>query len=90
MFIEFDQTTIDNMTVALEYVCDKLPRNKDTHENRKRIADAMIASARSGKHSVRDFQRLGSKTVQEIAGTSRGLDPGQRHQREGGVNPPTG
>ncbi len=83
MLIEFDQTTIADMTAALEYVCDKLPRNKDTHENRKRIADAMIASARSGKHTLKDFQRLGSKTVQEIAAASGAtrFDLGKQRQR---------
>jgi len=66
MFIEFDQTTMANMTAALEHVCDKLPPDKDTHENRKRIADVMIACAQSGRHTLNDFQNLGSKTLEEI------------------------
>jgi hypothetical protein len=83
MLIEFDPATVANMTAALEHVCDKLPRNKDTHENRKRIADVMIASARSGNHTLKDFQQLGSKTLLEITGASHTswLDLGQRHQR---------
>ena len=64
MLIEFDQTTMANMTTALEHACNKLPPDKDTHENRKRIADAMIAYARSG--TLSDFESLGCKTLEEI------------------------
>jgi hypothetical protein len=42
MLIEFDQSTLANMTAALEKVCSKLPAERDSHETRKRIADAMI------------------------------------------------
>ena len=66
MLIEFDQTTMANMTAALEHACNKLPPGKDTHENRKRIADAMITYARSG--TLSDFESLGSKAVEEITG----------------------
>ena len=66
MSIEFDQTTMANMTAALEQVCNRLPPNRDTHKNRKRIADAMIAYARSGGCTLSDFQSLGSKTLEEI------------------------
>jgi hypothetical protein len=66
MLGEFDQTTMANMTAALEHACDKLPPGKDTHENRKRIADAMIAYARSGSRTLSDFESLGSKTLEEI------------------------
>jgi hypothetical protein len=66
MLSEFDQITIANMTAALEVVCDKLPADKDTHENRKRIAGAMIGHARSGSRTLGDFRSLGSKTLEEI------------------------
>lgn len=68
MLTEFDQMTITNLTTALEVVCDKLPPDKDTHENRKRIAGAMIGYARSGRRTLSDFQSLGSKTLEEITG----------------------
>jgi hypothetical protein len=76
MLTEFDQTTMANMTAALEQVCDKLPPDKDTHENRKRIADAMIAYGRSGRRTLSDFQNFGSRTLVEITRLSRvgGLD----------------
>jgi hypothetical protein len=64
ILIEFDQTTMANMTAALEHACNKLPPNKDTHENRKRIAEVMIANARSG--TLSDFESLGCKTLEEI------------------------
>jgi hypothetical protein len=66
MLIEFDQTTMANMTAALEHACNKLPPDKDTHENRKRIADAMIAHAQSG--TLSDFESLGSRILEEITG----------------------
>ena len=64
--IEFDQTTMANMTAALEQICNRLPPDSDTHENRKRIADAMSAYAQSGGCTLRDFQSLGSETLKEM------------------------
>ena len=49
--IEFDQTTIANMTAALDHACGRLSTGVDTAENRKRIADTLIASARLGRRS---------------------------------------
>jgi hypothetical protein len=66
MLIDFDQTTIANMTAALDQLCAKIPSDKDSHETRKQIADAMIACARSGKRTLGDFQDVGRRTLQEI------------------------
>ena len=66
MLIEFDQNTIANMTAALDYVCKKLPANKDNHECRKRIADAMMACAHSGRITFLDFQNAGMEVLQKI------------------------
>jgi hypothetical protein len=66
MLIEFDQTTIANMTAALDQICRKIPPDKDTHEARKQIADAMIACARSGRRTLSDFQEVGRKTLAEL------------------------
>jgi hypothetical protein len=63
-----------NMTAALEQVCNRFPPESDTHKNRKRIADAMIAYARSGGCTLSDFQNLGSKTLEEITRPS-GVGP---------------
>ena len=82
MLIEFDQTTMADMTAALERVCDKLPPDKDTHENRKRIADAMIAYGQSGRRTLSEFQSFGAKTLVEITRSSKvgQSDCGPPHQ----------
>lgn len=54
------------MTAALEYVCKKIPADKDGHEIRKRIADAMVASGHAGRRTLVDFQEAGMKVLDEI------------------------
>ena len=71
MLTEFDQNTIANMTAALEYVCKKIPANKDGHEIRKRIADAMVACGHAGRRTLVDFQDAGMEVVEEIITASR-------------------
>jgi hypothetical protein len=71
MLIEFDQNTLANMTAALEHVCKKLPAEQDNHETRKRIADAMVTSARTGRRSYLDLKDAGSRVLAEIARPSR-------------------
>jgi hypothetical protein len=63
---EFDQNTIANMTAALEYVCKRIPPDKDGREIRKRIADAMVACGRAGRRTLVDFQDAGTKVLDEI------------------------
>ena len=64
--IDFDQTTMANMTAALDSVCKRIPKDKDSPETRKRIADAMVASAKSGRRTLADFQSVGMKILEEI------------------------
>jgi hypothetical protein len=66
MLTEFDQSTIANMTAALGYVCRNIPPENGTHDLRKRIGDAMIACAKSGKRTFVDFQNAGSRVVVEV------------------------
>ena len=66
MLTEFDQNTIANMTAALEYVCKRIPADKDGHEIRKRIADAMIARGHAGRRTLVDFQDAGMNVLDEI------------------------
>jgi len=66
MLMEFDQTTMAEMTAALCYVCKKLPADRDSYETRKQTADAMVARALSGKHSSDDLQRVGLKVLADI------------------------
>jgi hypothetical protein len=70
MLTGLDQNTIANMTAALELVCRKIPAEKDSHDLRKRIADAMIACAGSGPRTFIDFQNAGLKALQEIMSPS--------------------
>jgi hypothetical protein len=60
--LEFVQTTIANMT-ALVIVCKKIPSEKDSREIRERIAEAMIAYARSGKRTLGDFENTGPEIL---------------------------
>jgi hypothetical protein len=71
MLIELDQNTLANMTAALEYVCKRIPIGKDTPEVRKQIADALIASAQTGKRTYTDFQEAGIKILAEIVQPKR-------------------
>jgi hypothetical protein len=59
MLTEFDQSTIANMTAALDYVCKKIPPDKDSNELRKRVADQLIRCARTGKRTLFDLQESG-------------------------------
>jgi hypothetical protein len=64
MLTEFDQTTIANMTAALDFVCKKIPAAKDSNELRKRIGDEMIRCARMGRRSLIDLQQAGMKVLE--------------------------
>jgi hypothetical protein len=66
MLIEFDQSTLANMTAALDFVCKKIPADKDTSEIRKQIADEMVACAKLGKRTYVDFQDAGTRRLAEI------------------------
>ena len=65
MLTKMDQNTIAKMTAALEYVCKKIPPDKESNELRKRIGDAIAECANSGNGSLSDFQKLGSKVLGE-------------------------
>ena len=71
MLVEFDQSTLAYMTAALEQVCKKIPPEKDSNELRKRIADAMIASALEYRRSLADFLEAGMKVLGESEGKRR-------------------
>jgi hypothetical protein len=66
MLIEFDQNTMANMTAALEYVCNQLPAEKDSHDTRKQIADGIVACAKAGRRTLEDFQDAGLEVLAEI------------------------
>jgi hypothetical protein len=66
MLIEFDQNTMANMTAALEYVCNQLLAEKDSHDTRKQIADGIVACAKAGRRTLEDFQDAGLEVLAEI------------------------
>ena len=59
MLTEFDQTTIANMTAALDFVRKKIPADKDSNELRKRIGDELVRCARMGRRSLIDLHKPG-------------------------------
>jgi hypothetical protein len=65
MLIEYDQTTLANMTAALDSVCKRISSGQDCPELRKRIADAMIKVAREGRRSFADFLAAGMNVLGE-------------------------
>ena len=67
MLTEFDQSTIANMTAALDYVCKKIPTEKDSAHLRKQIADEIIRCARSRKHTLGALQEAGLSVLQVTA-----------------------
>lgn len=76
MLTKMDQNTIAKMTAALEYVCKKIPPDKESNELRKRIGDAIAECANSGNGSLSDFQKLGSKVLGDAAAESQLAWPG--------------
>jgi hypothetical protein len=65
MLTEFDQSTIANMTAALDYVCKKIPAEHDGNELRKQIANELIQCARTGRRTIIDFQRAGIRVIDQ-------------------------
>jgi hypothetical protein len=65
MLSEFDQNTLANMTAAPEYVRNRIPPGKDSHELRKRLGDAMIQLANGGERSLVGFQNESLRALAE-------------------------
>lgn len=65
MLIDLDHTTLTYLTAALEGVCNKIPPEKDSSELRKRIGNAMIASAEANQRAFADFEEAGMKVLNE-------------------------
>lgn len=62
--LKFDQSTLANMTAALDYVYLRLPPNDDGSLRRK-IAAAITIAANEGKISLAELQDAGLKVVHE-------------------------
>jgi hypothetical protein len=65
MLSEFDQGTIANITTALDFVCRKIPADRDTNELRKLIADELIRCARAGRITLIELQKAGMSILNE-------------------------
>jgi hypothetical protein len=61
--LQFDQSTLANMTAALEYVCRKLPSDRDNPAVRKYIAGEILSAALKGQTSHGELASLGLKVV---------------------------
>jgi hypothetical protein len=79
VLVDFDQSALANMTAAPDYVCKRIPSDSDSRGLRKRIGDAIIACANSGKQTYVDFQMVGEKTLsQALKPTKAGWLPWKR------------
>ena len=64
--LDFDQTTLANMTAALEYVCRKLPPERDNAAIRKYVAEEIVAAAgKGGQASLGDLTSVGLNVVND-------------------------
>ena len=61
--LQFDQSTLASMTAALEYVCRKLPPDRDNRAVRKHIADEILAACQKGQTSHGELTSVGLKVV---------------------------
>jgi hypothetical protein len=61
--LKFDQTTLANMTAALEFVCRKLPPDRDNSPIRKYVADQIVATASGGQTALGELTNVGLKIV---------------------------
>lgn len=71
--LKFDQSTLANMTAALEYVYRKLPPDRDNPRVRKYIADQIIAAANEGQTDLAGLTNAGLTIVNSY------LFPPERH-----------
>jgi hypothetical protein len=55
----------------VDFVCKKIPADKDSKELRKRIADELLRCARSGRHTLVELQKAGMTIVNETSKPAR-------------------
>lgn len=66
--LEFDSSTLANMTAALDHGCKMLSRDFDTTSNRKRVGDAIIAAAKSYHRSLPQLIEVAEREAAAILG----------------------
>lgn len=62
---DFDARTLANMNVALDRVCDSSPIGEQ-HELRKRVAQAIVRCAKSGKTALGVLTEAGERELRRI------------------------
>jgi hypothetical protein len=70
--LEFDSSTLANMTAALDHGCKMLSAQFDTAENRKRLGNALVSAARSHKRSLPQLIEVAEGEVAAILDRSDG------------------
>ena len=66
--LEFENSTLANMTAALEHGCKMLAGDFDTPDNRKRIVDAIINAAKLRKCSLVQLIEVAEHEAAAIVG----------------------
>ena len=61
--LKFDQSTLANMTAALEYVSRKLPPDRDNPAIRKYIAGEIVQAAEKGQTTLGELSSVGLRIV---------------------------
>jgi hypothetical protein len=61
--LDLDQSTLANLTAALEYVCRKLPPDRDNPAIRKYIAGELVAMSNKGQTALGELTGAGIKVV---------------------------
>lgn len=64
--LELDNSTLANMTAALDHGCKMLSGKHDTARNRKRIGNAIVAAAKSYKRSLSQLMEVAESEVSTI------------------------
>jgi hypothetical protein len=64
--LKFKSGAVSSMTAALEYVYRKIPPDRDSAFNRKRIADVIMASAEEGKLSLHELRNAGLQVLNHL------------------------
>lgn len=71
VMLEFDSSTLANMTAALDHGCKMLSGSCDTPANRKRIGDAIVVAAKSYKRSLIQLIEVAESEVSAIRGSGK-------------------
>ena len=69
--LEFDNSTLANMTAALDHGCKMLSEDFDTSENRKRIGNAIVSAAKSQRRTLVQLSEVAEHEAAAILGQSR-------------------